>query len=71
MSTIFGVCSISGPFLRIFPWGGGGAFFENGPFREIMYQRGIVMAEGHVCGQYTTHEWGGGLGVYSPENFEI
>ena len=18
------------------------------------------MAEGHVCGQYTTHEWGGG-----------
>ena len=29
------------------------------------------MAEGHVCGQYTTHEWGwggGGLGVYSPEN---
>ena len=25
------------------------------------------MAEGHVCGQHTTHEWGGGgLGVYSP-----
>ena len=25
------------------------------------------MAEGHVCGQYTTHEWGGGgLGEYSP-----
>jgi hypothetical protein len=20
------------------------------------------MAEGHVCGQYTTHEWGGGGG---------
>jgi hypothetical protein len=20
------------------------------------------MAEGHVCGQYTTHEWGGDLG---------
>jgi hypothetical protein len=25
------------------------------------------MAEGHVCGQYTTHEWGS-LGEYSPEN---
>ena len=25
------------------------------------------MAEGHVCGQYTTHEWGGG--VWSPRNF--
>jgi hypothetical protein len=20
------------------------------------------MAEGHMCGQYTTHEWGGGSG---------
>ena len=27
----------SGSFLRIFPWGGGGAFFENGPFCEIIY----------------------------------
>jgi hypothetical protein len=26
------------------------------------------MAEGHVCGQYTTHECGG-LGVYSPRKF--
>jgi hypothetical protein len=26
----------SGPFLRIFPWGGG-AFFEKGPFCEIIY----------------------------------
>ena len=25
-----------GPFLRIFPWGGG-AFFEKGPFCEIIY----------------------------------
>ena len=50
--------------------GGGGAFFEKGPFCEIIYQRGIAMVEGHVCGQYTTHEWGGS-GVYSPENFEI
>jgi hypothetical protein len=28
------------------------------------------MAEGHVCDQYTTHEWeGGGLGEYSPRKF--
>jgi hypothetical protein len=27
----------SGPFLRIFPWGGGGAFLEKGPFCEIIY----------------------------------
>jgi hypothetical protein len=29
------------------------------------------MAEGHVCGQYTTHEWGGGLGEYSPRKSEM
>ena len=28
--------SFAGPFLRIFPWGGG-AFFEKGPFCEIIY----------------------------------
>ena len=49
---------------------GGGAFFEKGPFCEIIYQRGIAMAEGHVCGQYTTHEWGV-CGCTPPENFEI
>ena len=27
------------------------------------------MTESHVCGQYTTHKWGGGLGVYSPRKF--
>jgi hypothetical protein len=29
----------SGPFLRIFPWGGGGGgeFFEKGPLCEIIY----------------------------------
>jgi hypothetical protein len=26
------------------------------------------MAEGHVCGRHTTHEWGG-LGAYSPRKF--
>jgi hypothetical protein len=26
---------VAGPFLRIFPWGGG-AFFEKGPFCEII-----------------------------------
>jgi hypothetical protein len=30
------------------------------------------MAEGHVCGQYTMHEWGGGSGgVLSQNIFEI
>ena len=30
------------------------------------------MAEGHVCDQYTTHEWeGGGLGEYSPRKFML
>ena len=30
------------------------------------------MAEGHVCGQYTTHEWGEGSGgVLPPKFFEI
>jgi hypothetical protein len=30
------------------------------------------MAEGHVCGQYTTHEWGGGSGEVLPRKcFEI
>jgi hypothetical protein len=57
--------NLPGPFLRIFPWG---AFLEKGPFCEIIYRRGIAMAEGHVCGQYTTHECGG-LGVYSPRKF--
>ena len=28
----------AGPFLRIFPWGGGGGgFFEKVPFCEIIY----------------------------------
>jgi hypothetical protein len=31
---------------------------EKGPFCEIIYQRGVAMAEGHVCGQYIAHEWG-------------
>ena len=40
----------------------GGAFFEKGG--------GIAMAEGHVCDQYTTHEWeGGGLGSTPPAQF--
>jgi hypothetical protein len=38
--------SNAGPFLKDFPVGGGGAFFEKGPFCEIIYQRGIAMAEG-------------------------
>ena len=42
-------------FFKDFPVEGG-AFFEKGPFCEIIYQRGIAMAEGHVCDQYTTHE---------------
>jgi hypothetical protein len=46
----------SGPFLRIFPWGGG--FFEKGPFCEIIHWRGIGMAEGNLCGKYTMHELG-------------
>jgi hypothetical protein len=25
------------------------------------------MAEGHVCGQYTTHEWGEGSGGVLPQ----
>jgi hypothetical protein len=25
------------------------------------------MAEGHVCGQYTTHEWGEGCGGVLPQ----
>ena len=29
------------------------------------------MAEGHVCGQYTTHEWGGSGGVLPQKIFEI
>ena len=30
------------------------------------------MAESHVCGQYTTHEWGGGSGGVLPQKiFEI
>jgi hypothetical protein len=30
------------------------------------------MAEGHVCGQYTTHEWGESVwGSTPPENFWI
>jgi hypothetical protein len=27
------------------------------------------MAEGHVCGQYTTHEWGGLSGGVLPRKF--
>jgi hypothetical protein len=29
------------------------------------------MAEGHVCGQYTTHEWGESGGVLPQKIFEI
>ena len=29
------------------------------------------MAEGHVCGQYTTHEWEGSGGVLPQNIFEI
>ena len=38
-TTLFEI--LSGPFLRIFPWGGGGAFFEKGPFCEMIYSWGI------------------------------
>jgi hypothetical protein len=48
----------AGPFLRIFSWGGGaGAFFEKGPFCEIInILEDIAMAEGHVCDRDTMHE---------------
>ena len=29
------------------------------------------MAEGQVCGQYTTHEWGESGGVFPQKIFEI
>ena len=58
-------------FFKDFPVGGG-AFFEKGPFCEIKYQRGIAMTEGHVSGQYTTHEWGGGVwGVLPQKNLKL
>ena len=48
----------------------GGAFFEKGPFCEIIYYRGIAKVEGHMYGQNTTHEWGV-WGVLPPKIFEI
>jgi hypothetical protein len=49
---------LSGHFLRIFPWEG--AFFEKGPFCEIIYKWGIAM-------WLTYHAYSlGGLGAYSP-----
>jgi hypothetical protein len=32
---LFPIFNLNRAFLRIFPWGG--AFFENGPFCEIIY----------------------------------
>jgi hypothetical protein len=40
-------------FFKDFPGErGGGIFFEKGPLCEIIYQRGIAMAEGHVWPTY-------------------